>query len=310
MNVINLLPWAVFGACFCAVWALLSHFAAKASRSADHLDKRLEELRLDQRVPEIAVDNTRLEEVAEQLSKVLQSPSQFEQSELKVRLANAGFSSPNASSMFLAVKLAVMVAGGIIGAGAGFTLFGVTQNGFLAPIAAAGIAFYVPELVLAYLKSSRQERLFLSLPNALDMLVCCVEVGQGLDAALRRVVQQLDDTAPDLCFEFKLYNFQVSMGRPRAEALHDLAVRAGIDDLNALASVLIQADRFGSSIANNLRDLADGMRVKRRQLAEERAQKTAVKLVFPLVLFIFPGIFAVLVGPAAILMMKNMLNGE
>jgi tight adherence protein C len=152
------------------------------------------------------------------------------------------------------------------------------------------------------------ERIFLSLPDALDLLVVCVESGLGLDAGMRRVSEELADTAPDLCNEFSLCNFQLQVGRKRREVLHDLGVRSGVDDLKAMAAILIQADRFGSSVAQALRVQSDTMRIKRSQLAEERAQKTAVKLIFPLVLFIFPGIFVVLVGPAAIMMINNLLT--
>jgi tight adherence protein C len=196
----------------------------------------------------------------------------------------------------------------ILGSGYGLASWGVTQKGIAAAVVGAGLGFYLPEIVLFILKKSRQEKIFLSLPDALDLLVVCVEAGLGLDAGMRRVSEELTDTAPELCSEFALCNFQLQMGRPRREVLHDLGVRSGVDDLRALSAILIQADRFGSSIAQALRVQSDTMRVKRSQLAEERAQKTAVKLIFPLVLFIFPGIFVVLVGPAAISMINNLLK--
>jgi tight adherence protein C len=130
----------------------------------------------------------------------------------------------------------------------------------------------------------------------------------GLDAGMRRVCDELGDSAPELVSEFGLANKQLQMGRPRREVLHDLGVRTGVDDMRALAAILIQADKFGSSIAQALRVQSDSMRVKRRQIAEERAQQTAVKMIFPLVLFIFPGIFVVLVGPAAISMINGLLK--
>ena len=155
---------------------------------------------------------------------------------------------------------------------------------------------------------SRKDKIFLQLPDCLDLLVVCVEAGLGLDAGMRRVSEELNDTAPELCKEMQLCNFQLQMGRPRREVLHDLGIRSGVDDLRSLAAILIQAERFGSSIAQALRVQSDTMRVKRSQLAEEKAAKTAVKMIFPLVLFIFPGIFVVLVGPAAISMINNLLK--
>ena len=133
-----------------------------------------------------------------------------------------------------------------------------------------------------------------------------VESGLGLDAALRKVCDEMKDHAKIISEELALANFQLQLGRPRREVLHELGVRTGVDDLRSLAAILIQADRFGSSIAQALRVQSDSMRTKRRQLAEEKAAKTAVQLLFPLVLFIFPGIFVVLVGPAAIRIMDNL----
>jgi tight adherence protein C len=162
--------------------------------------------------------------------------------------------------------------------------------------------FYIPELAVAFLSSSRKQKIFLSMPDCLDLLVVCVEAGLGLDAGMRRIAEELNDTAPDLCTELNLANMQLQMGRARRDVLHDLGVRTGCDDMKALVATLIQSERFGSSIAQALRVQSDAMRTKRKQLAEEKAQKTAVQMLFPMVLFIFPGIFVVLVGPAAIKM--------
>ncbi len=141
-------------------------------------------------------------------------------------------------------------------------------------------------------------------------MVVCVESGLGLDAALRKVCDEMKHHAKIICEELSLANFQLQMGRPRREVLHDLGVRTGVDDVRSLAAILIQADRFGSSIAQALRVQSDSMRTRRKQIAEEKAAKTAVQMIFPLVLFIFPGIFVVLVGPAAIQIMETMLKQQ
>jgi tight adherence protein C len=154
--------------------------------------------------------------------------------------------------------------------------------------------------VLSFIKKKRVEAIFLGLPDALDLMVVCVEAGLGLDTAMRRVAAELVEACPVLCEELAIANFQVQMGRPRKDVLHDLGQRTGVDDVRSLAAVLIQAEKFGASIATALRVQSDSMRIRRRQLAEERAAKTAVLLMLPLVLFIFPGIFVVLVGPAGI----------
>ena len=139
-------------------------------------------------------------------------------------------------------------------------------------------------------------------------MVVCVEAGLGLDMAMRRVTTELRPACPVLCEEFAIANFQVQMGRARKDVLRDLGIRTGVDDVRALAAVIIQAEKFGSSIGAALRVQSDAMRLKRRQLAEERAAKTAVKIMIPLVLFIFPGVFVVLVGPAGIQIAKTMIE--
>jgi tight adherence protein C len=163
-------------------------------------------------------------------------------------------------------------------------------------------------VVVWFISRSRKEAIFLGLPDALDLMVVCVEAGLGLDQAMRKVAEEMKKSFPVIAQEFSLANFQFQMGRPRVDVLRELGERNGVADLRGLAAVLIQADRFGSSVAQALRVQSDAMRVRRRQLAEERASKTAVELIFPLVLFIFPGIFVVLVGPAAIQLIRQYLN--
>jgi tight adherence protein C len=311
MNFAHLLPWAVFAGFACGAWALLTYLSNRNSRA----DERLDELRNPLLRGKGGEDGhgqsgvgTMMEKAAPTLSKALQPKSELEQSKLKVNLANAGFNSPHASEWYLAINFASLIAGLLAGSGVGLAHWGMTQKGIFAAVIGGGLGFYLPALVLYVLKKSRQDRIFLSLPDALDLLVVCVESGLGLDAGMRRVSEELVDTAADLCNELALCNFQLQIGRQRREVLHDLGVRSGVDDLKALAAILIQADRFGSSVAQALRVQSDTMRIKRSQLAEERAQKTAVKLIFPLVLFIFPGIFVVLVGPAAISMINNLLT--
>jgi len=310
MNFSTLLPWAVFGGFACAAWAALNVVGGRRSRALERLDElRNPNLRLKGKDGEAqgGVGNM-LEKAAPALSKALQPQSELEQNNLKVRLANAGFNSPHAGEIYLAIKFAALVVGLMVGSGIGLGIYGMNKNGLYSLVISAGMGFYLPELILTFLKYSRQERIFLTLPDALDLLVVCVEAGLGLDAGMRRVSEELADTAPDLCSEFSMCNFHLQMGRPRREVLHDLGIRSGVDDLKSLSAILIQADRFGASVAQALRVQSDSMRVKRSQLAEERAQKTSVKMIFPLVLFIFPGIFVVLVGPAAISMINNLLT--
>ena len=307
MDFVQLLPWAIFGMVIVSVIALVNKLSSDKSRANERLDE-LRNPHLRNGGEEGASASSLLEKAAPTLSKALTPKSELEENQLKVRLANAGYNSENAPSIFLSLKVALGLFGVLIGSGYGFYNFGLTQNGWTSLVIAGGIGFYLPEIVLRFMCKARIERIFLSLPDALDLLVVCVEAGLGLDAAMRRVSEELEETASDVCSEFALCNLQLQMGRPRREVLHDLGIRSGVDDMRALSAILIQADKFGSSIAQALRVQSDSMRVKRSQLAEEQAAMTAVKMIFPLVLFIFPGIFVVLVGPAAIMMINGLLS--
>ncbi len=308
MDLVTVLPYVSAVAVFAGIWAVMGLFSGGNDRAME----RLEELRNpgargeNRGAPKSGVGGM-IEKAAPALSKALESKSELEQNALKVRMANAGFTNPKAAELYLAIKFCSLIAGALIGGGYGMFMYGPTQYGFTSIGLAAGAGFYLPEIVVWFLKSQRQQKIFLSLPDALDLLVVCVEAGLGLDAGMRRVAEELNDTAPEMCGELNISLMQLQMGRKRRDVLHDLGVRTGVDDVKALAAILIQADKFGSSIAQALRVQSDAMRVKRRQIAEEKAQKTAVQMLFPMVLFIFPGIFVVLVGPAAIRMCQQML---
>ncbi len=307
MDFVQLLPWAIFGMVILAGIALINKFNSDKSRTTERLDE-LRNPHLRNIADPSQSASTLLEKAAPALSKALTPKSELEENQLKVRLANAGYNSENAPSIFLSLKVALGLLGMVIGSSYGFYRFGFAQNGWTSLVIAGGLGFYLPEIGLKLLSRARIGRIFLSLPDALDLLVVCVEAGLGLDAAMRRVSEELEETAPDVCSEFALCNLQLQMGRQRREVLHDLGIRSGVDDMRALAAILIQADKFGSSIAQALRVQSDSMRVKRSQMAEEQAAMTAVKMIFPLVLFIFPGIFVVLVGPAAIMMINGLLS--
>jgi tight adherence protein C len=309
MTAAQLIPISVFLGIAAGMWALLSLFSGKESRAAERLDVLKDPRKRAGGADDKgnSVGNV-FKAAAPALSAALKPKTELEVSELKIRLANAGYNNPNASTFFLAIKTGLLITGVFIGGGYGLVKHGLEYGALSSVVLAGGFGFYAPEMVLWLVRRSRMEQIFLSLPDALDLLVVCVEAGLGLDAAMRRVCTELKDTAGALCEEFDLANMQLQMGKQRREVLHDLGVRTGVDDMKALVAILIQADRFGSSIAQALRVQSDSMRIKRSQLAEEKAAKTAVKMIFPLVLFIFPGIFVVLVGPAAIMMIRNLLT--
>jgi len=168
------------------------------------------------------------------------------------------------------------------------------------------IGFFLPRYILRKMISGRQLRIRWGLADALDLMVISVEAGLGLNAAMLRVASELKDVHPDVSDEFELANLEIRVGRDRDEALHNLAERTGVDDLRSLVAMLIQADKFGTSITRAIRVFSDSLRTKRRQRAEQAAQKAAVKLLIPLALFLFPTLFIAILGPAAINLMDTL----
>jgi tight adherence protein C len=247
-----------------------------------------------------------LENTAPALAKPLTPKSEAEMGKLRKKLSVAGFRSEAAPSVFLGLKFVGLLTGFVLAGGVSLVLAGMTQKTLLWAIGLGGLLFYLPDLAVGFVGRGRKQAIFLALPDALDLMVVCVEAGLGLDQAMRRVADEMKKTYRVLCEEFALANFQLQMGRAKAEVLHELGARTDVQDLRSLAGVLIQADKFGASVAQALRVQSDAMRTRRRQIAEEKAAKTAVKLIFPLVLFIFPGIFVVLVGPAAVTMSREL----
>ncbi len=306
----EVVPLLVFAGIVAGIFAVLTLISNRNSRAQE----RLERLSRPQSLVDIEDPKRKKErfagvmETAKALSKPLMPQTETEQSALKIKLANAGFRSDSAASVYLGIRFGTFMVFFLASLAIFLPNYGLTTAALKPIVIVTGIGFYLPAIILWYLRSTRQEEIFLSLPDALDLLVVCVESGLGLDAAMRKVVDEMKDHAKVICEELSLANFQLQMGRPRREVLHDLGVRTGVDDVRSLAAILIQADRFGSSIAQALRVQSDSMRTRRKQIAEEKAAKTAVQLIFPLVLFIFPGIFVVLVGPAAIQIINVMLK--
>ena len=218
-----------------------------------------------------------------------------EMGKLKQRLVVAGFRNPEALVVFFGIRIGVALA-----AFALFALPVVTQPSLLMALAVCMVGYVVPGMVLARMAKRRQHRIRLGLPDALDLLVVSVEAGLGLDAAIQRVGHELAFAHPDLCSELRLINLEMRAGTARADALNNLAERTGVDDVQSLVAMLVQTDKFGTSVSQSLRVHSETVRTKRRQRAEEAAAKTGVKLVFPLVFCIFPSIWVVTIGPAAI----------
>lgn len=234
------------------------------------------------------------------LTRLIMPVSDVEQTQLRLKLTQAGYRTKQAQTVYLASKtgMAIFCA---ISALATAIAMGYDIKMLLAiTVFAGGLGFVLPGMWLSMAIRSRQDKIRRGLPDILDLLVVSVEAGLALDTAFKRVGEEMSQVHADAADEFKIATRETQMGIPRSEALENLAQRVGLDELRALVSVISQAERFGTSVARALRNQGEAMRTKRRQEAEERAQKTAVKLMIPLVLFIFPAMFVVLAGPAAI----------
>ena len=181
------------------------------------------------------------------------------------------------------------------------------SNKLIAVFAAGLVGFFGPNEYVSIRARKRQKQIRRGLPNALDLLVVCVESGLGLDQAIAQVAKELEHAHPEITEEFVLVNIELKAGKRRTEALRNLAERTAVDDLKKLVAVLIQADRFGTGVAQSLRAHADFMRVQARQVAEEKAAKLGVKLVFPIFFFILPSLFVVTVGPMVVRIFRDLI---
>jgi tight adherence protein C len=288
-----LLPLLAF-----AIGSLIVTVAAFAlmPKRAGAIDRRLEELTAVSRESDPAEGKT-FQAVLGMVKRVGERAPRNtkELGTLRLRMVQCGYRRSEAVTIFFGIR--VMLA---------LSLFLLLSSSILmrpnVSIALAGMGFgYIaPGMVLARLAKRRAHRIRLSLADALDLLVVSVEAGLGLDQALTRVGDELAFAYPDLSDELRLVNLELRAGQPRSEALRNLADRTGVDDLSSLCTMLIQTDKFGTSIAQSLRVYSETLRTKRRQRAEEAAAKTGVKMVFPLVFCIFPAIWVVTIGPAAI----------
>jgi tight adherence protein C len=221
---------------------------------------------------------------------------------MRLRFLKAGLHKANAPAIFWGTKVFLMISLPVSFFLVRITVFDLLDTTVLIALCIffALFGFYLPDIWIHIKIGRRKRKISDGIPDALDLLVVCVEAGLGLDAAISRVAEELSLTNKPLSDEFKLLNMELMAGRSREDALRNLAVRTDLEDLNSLVTLLIQTDKFGTSIADALRVYSDSFRTKRYQRAEEIAAKLPVKLVFPSILFIFPSIFVVILGPAAI----------
>ncbi len=280
----------VFGSLLVAAAAI----ALMPSR-AGAIDRRLEEL-TSGREP-AAEAKPRLQSLIAFFKRVGERApkSPKEMGLLRLRLVQAGYRRDEALTIFFGIR--VMFALALFGF---FSTSIIARPNLLMALAGLGAGYVLPGMALARMAKRRAHRIRLALADALDLLVVSVEAGLGLDQAMLRVGSELAFAYPELSAELRLVNLELRAGKARAEALRNLADRTGVDDLSSLVTMLIQTDKFGTSVAQSLRVYSETLRTKRRQRAEEAAAKTGVKMVFPLVFCIFPAIWVVTIGPAAI----------
>jgi tight adherence protein C len=259
------------------------------------IDRRLEELMSaaepeQQKKPRLDSLVALFKRVGE---KVPRSPK--EMGALRLRLVQAGYRRDEALTVFFGIRIVAALALFFV-----FMTSLVTKPNVLVGLGGLALGYLLPGMILARMAKRRAHRIRLSLADMLDLLVVSVEAGLGLDQAISRVGNELAFAYPELADELRLINLELRAGKARSEALRNLADRTGVDDLSSLVTMLIQTDKFGTSVAQSLRVYSETLRTKRRQRAEEAAAKTGVKMVFPLVFCIFPSIWVVTIGPAVI----------
>jgi tight adherence protein C len=301
-----LAPWAAFFAVVCAGFGIYLLY----SQRIETINRRLRQIE----GPEAITGATRAvgtQQEGEFLVKWLEPAGglilphfEWNKSAIKRQLVFAGYRQPRALAIFMGAKLAtaVFIAAvfGLLAILSGRVLILSQLQGIALVITGALLGYYLPDLALRNAISRRRQDFVESFPDALDMLVVCVEAGLGLDAAINRVARELRYSHAALASELALISLEVRAGKTRLEAFRSLAERMVIDQVQSLTTIIIQAERFGTSIASSLRNFAEEMRVERIQRAKETAAKLPVKMIFPIVLCIFPALFLVLLGPATV----------
>ena len=289
---------------FCVVFLLIASGAllifyrdALPQRIADAINPRPKKRNVMSAIRESGLS---IGGVVEHFEQVLPK-SQAEISVALQRLTRAGYRNESAVRVFYGYKVFTPLALCAIALVSGLA----SLSPFFVYASCLGLGFLAPDFWLGRKIKNRQKRMERGLPDVLDLLVICIEAGLSLDQATARTAQELKKAQPELCDEFGILVLEQRAGRPRSDAWKHLAERTGVDSLRNLVSVLVQSEQFGTSVAKTLRVHSDTLRTQRMQAVEEMAAKTSVKLVFPLVFFIFPALFLVTLGPAVILMMES-----
>ena len=257
--------------------------------------------RLETMDPSLAlVENNPISQMAERVAEPLNRIvpiSAVEAAKLQKLLLQAGYRSQDAAMVFRAIQVTFMIGLPSLVLTACLITNQTANNTLMLAGMALGLGFFLPRFVLQRRIASRQQRITWGLADALDLLVVAIEAGLGLNAALNRIGQELKDLHQDMHQELELVNLEIRVGRSREEALRNLAERTGVEDIRSFVALLVQADRYGSSIGKAVRVFAESLRTRRRQRAEQASQKAALKLLIPLTLFLFPVVIVVVLAP-------------
>jgi tight adherence protein C len=288
------LPLILSIVAFLTVVVIVFAFGAAAMAPSSVLGSRLREIgwQRPKTQPKPAM-RERMQQALDPFSRAL-PVSPTEVSQTRAWLIQAGYRDPQHVTIYRGMRVLFAA----LGFFSVFVFTGFDSLLLLTGVTAFG--FFIPRFLLKKKLKERQRRIRIGLPDGLDLTVICVEAGLSLDQAMMRVGDDLRTAHPELSGEFHLFNLETRAGKPRAEALRNLAERTGVDDIRSLVGTLIQTDRFGTSVAQALRVHSDSLRTERRQRAEEQAAKTTVKMIIPLVLFVMPSLLVVTVGPAII----------
>lgn len=288
----------------CLVLAVMSLYWVFA-RPADTVTARLETIDPSIGLAENNPMTVMAERVVVPLNRIVPI-SATEAQKLQKQLMQAGYNSADATTVFRAIQIGLLIGFPTVILTICFLLNQPVLNFAVWGIIGAAFGYYLPKYIVRKITVRRQRKITWGLADAMDLMVVAVEAGLGLNAALNRVGEELKNLHPEMHYEIEMVNLEIRVGRGREEALRNLAERTGVDDIRSFVALLIQADRFGSSIAKAVRIFAEALRTKRRQRAEQASQKAALKLLFPLTLFLFPVIILVVLGPAVLNLMDLM----
>lgn len=296
----------IFAAVSLAVYA----YYVEATTTKDPVAMRLRQLR-DARAGSVVTYGER----PPLLMKLLATlggfmPAEDGRDALRTGLVRAGYRRPEAVLVFLGAKLLLAAALPLLWIMIAYATARPIGNMLFIAVGAGVLGFYLPTLFIAWKQSQRHVAVVTALPDALDLMVICVEAGLGIAAAVQRVGQEIRLASPELSAELALVNQEMQTGISRTDSLRNLAERTGVDDVYSLVAMLIQTDRLGTSVARALRSHAESMRTRRRQRAEQLARKASVKLAFPLVLLIFPALMLVLLGPAIVELLRSLVSAS